>query len=69
MESVAHLAEQMVEMAVYYQFDGWLVNIENHINVSDLRITCIKHCLVKVSKKYIILIPCSFQSTRYYYQN
>jgi hypothetical protein len=31
-ESVMKLAQQMVTMALYYHFDGWLVNIENHIN-------------------------------------
>ena len=30
------LAQQMVAMAQYYNFDGWLVNIENPINVSTL---------------------------------
>jgi mannosyl-glycoprotein endo-beta-N-acetylglucosaminidase len=29
---VETLVHQMVSMAVYYQFDGWLVNIENPIN-------------------------------------
>ena len=27
------LSQQMVAMAQYYHFDGWLVNIENPINV------------------------------------
>jgi endo-beta-N-acetylglucosaminidase D len=27
------LAQQMVAIAQYYRFDGWLVNIENPINV------------------------------------
>ena len=31
---VAEFAHQLVAMAVYYKFDGWLVNIENNIHVS-----------------------------------
>lgn len=33
-DTVVHLAHQMVNLAQYYRFDGWLVNIENPINVS-----------------------------------
>ena len=29
------LAKQMVAIAQYYNFDGWLVNIENPINASS----------------------------------
>lgn len=32
-DTVILLAQQMVAMAQYYRFDGWLVNIENPINV------------------------------------
>ena len=32
-DTVMLLAQQMVAMAQYYRFDGWLVNIENPINV------------------------------------
>lgn len=35
-DTVIQLAQQMVAMAQYYNFDGWLVNIENPINVSML---------------------------------
>lgn len=28
------LADQLVNIAEYYRFDGWLLNIENHIEVS-----------------------------------
>lgn len=31
---VAEFAHQLVAMAEYYKFDGWLVNIENSIHVS-----------------------------------
>lgn len=30
---VAEFAHQLVAMAEYYKFDGWLVNIENNIHV------------------------------------
>ena len=29
-----HFANQLVDIAEYYKFDGWLVNIENPIQVS-----------------------------------
>ena len=40
------LAQQMVTMALYYHFDGWLVNIENHINVSVLEYLVVVEDLV-----------------------
>lgn len=45
-DTVILLAQQMVAMAQYYRFDGWLVNIENPINVRYMYIvayysTCI----------------------------
>ena len=29
-----HLADQLVNIAEYYGFDGWFLNIENHIQVT-----------------------------------
>ena len=40
-DTVMLLAQQMVAMSQYYQFDGWLVNIENPINVRFLIYVCI----------------------------
>ena len=34
-ESAHRLADQLVAMAQYYRFDGWLVNIENPLDVCD----------------------------------
>ena len=31
---VTQFAQQLIAMAEYYNFDGWLVNIENPIHVS-----------------------------------
>ena len=33
-DTVIHLTQKMVALAQYYRFDGWLVNIENSIDVS-----------------------------------
>ena len=33
-ESYQHFAKQLVDIACYYNFDGWLINIENEIIVS-----------------------------------
>ena len=33
-DKMMQLAKQMMAIAQYYNFDGWLVNIENPINVS-----------------------------------
>ena len=44
--SLEHFADQLVDIAEYYKFDGWLVNIENPIQVS--------HCL-KVHGKITVL--------------
>ena len=35
-KSVKRLAEVLVQIATYYRFDGWLINIENEIRVSLL---------------------------------
>ena len=32
-ESYERFAKQLVEIACYYNFDGWLINIENKIQV------------------------------------
>lgn len=32
-------ADQLVRMAQYYQFDGWLINIENQLSVRILCVT------------------------------
>ena len=34
--TVSQFAQQLVGLAQYYGFDGWLVNIENPIHVSEL---------------------------------
>ena len=34
-DTVALFAQQLVALAQYYHFDGWLVNIENPIHVGD----------------------------------
>ena len=35
-ESFENLANQLVDIAEYYRFDGWLINIENPIQVGYL---------------------------------
>ena len=33
---MTEFAQQLVSLSKYYKFDGWLVNIENPIHVSQL---------------------------------
>lgn len=39
-ETVQHFVHQLIAIAQYYKFDGWLVNIENPVHVSWLAYTC-----------------------------
>ena len=32
--TVMAFADKLISIAEYYRFDGWLINIENHIHVS-----------------------------------
>ena len=41
---MTQLAQQMMMMAQYYKFDGWLINIENPINVSAYLSVNERHC-------------------------
>lgn len=36
-ESYRAVADKLVQISHYYGFDGWLVNIENGLSVSELR--------------------------------
>ena len=38
---VMQFAQQLVAIAQYYRFDGWLVNIENDIHVSGVFLACV----------------------------
>ena len=66
---VVKLAQRLVDMAEYYNFDGWLVNIENPIKVSRactstqmcVILVCITHAshvymFLPISSPHIILI-------------
>lgn len=55
-DTVMQLAQQMVAMAQYYNFDGWLVNIENPINVSLLKVGYHFHWVCLLS---IITVMCN----------
>lgn len=52
-DTVILLAQQMVAMAQYYRFDGWLVNIENPINVRYIYI--VAYYSTSISIMYTLL--------------
>ena len=39
-EAYVTLAEKLIQIAAYYKFDGWLINIENKIEVSYGKLQC-----------------------------
>lgn len=43
-DSYKALADKLVEISAYYGFDGWLVNIENVIEVSGVCYIILKPC-------------------------
>ena len=41
-ENAHKLAEKLADMAQYYRFDGWLVNIENVLKVCVCVCACVR---------------------------
>ena len=50
---MAEFAHQLVAMAEYYKFDGWLVNIENNIHVGVVVYFILLAC-------FTILLPSAY---------
>jgi mannosyl-glycoprotein endo-beta-N-acetylglucosaminidase len=38
------VADQLVSIAMYYKLDGWLINIENKIQVDQVMLKCLHSC-------------------------
>ena len=51
---VTRFAEQLVSLSKYYKFDGWLVNIENPIHVSEVYIVDAKSLKGGDVKKFYV---------------